>query len=64
MFVCVGVVSLPAGDLARGKPNERAAADYDVTGLAAPAQRNRKLAKPLSSMDGCFYVYLSVEVMC
>jgi len=36
MFVCVGVVSLPAGNMVAAKPNKQAAADYDITGLVAP----------------------------
>ncbi len=36
MFVCVGVVSLPAGNIVAAKPNKQAAADYDITGLVAP----------------------------
>ncbi len=47
MFVCVGVVRLPAGNTVPAKRNERVSADYEVMGLAS----NRKLAKPFSSMN-------------
>ncbi len=41
------------GNALPAKPDKRAVADYDITGLVAPAQHNRNLAKPLSSVNRC-----------